>query len=282
MRLGNKVAIVTGAGRGIGSAIALAFAREGADLVLTARTLHELEDTATQARAMGQRALALRADASHGQEVEAVVARALAQFGRIDILVNSAAVQPPIGPLWENDPDEWLRTIVVNVGGVFLFCWAVLPIMIRQGGGTIINLSGGGATSPRPYFSAYGASKAAVVRLTETLAQEAKEHNIQVNAIAPGAVDTRMTDQVLAAGAAAGERAVAEARRVKEERASPRAAAELAVFLASGESAGLTGRLISAIWDDWRSLLSNLDEVMASELYTLRRMTPDRRLGGTI
>jgi 3-oxoacyl-[acyl-carrier protein] reductase len=250
-------------------------AEQGADVVVTARTLAELETTAAMIRSLGRRALIVQTDVSRNQEVMAMVHDALGEFGRIDILVNNAGIQAPIGPLWENDPDEWLRTILINLGGVFLCCKAVIPVMIRQGGGKVINLSGGGATSPRPYFSAYAASKAAVVRLTETLAEELKPFNIQVNAIAPGAVCTKMTREVLAAGSAAGERALAEARRVQEERATPEAAAKLALFLASGASDGLTGRLISAVWDDWRSLPSRLEEVMASELYTLRRIAVD-------
>lgn len=280
MKLRDRIAIVSGAGRGIGKGIALAFAREGAQLVLAARTLSEVQAAAREVQALGRHALAMKVDVSERQEVDAMVASVLAEFGRVDILVNNAAVQLPIGPLWENDPDEWLRAVFINLGGVFLCCRAVVPQMIRQGEGKIINLSGGGATSARPYFSAYAASKTAVVRLTETLAQELNEYNIQVNAIAPGRVSTWMTEQVLAAGAAAGESALAEARRTKEEEASPRAAAELAVFLASRESADSAGRLISAVWDDWPSLPSHLDEVMASHLYTLRRVTADTSSGG--
>jgi 3-oxoacyl-[acyl-carrier protein] reductase len=280
MKLRDRIAIVTGAGRGIGKSIALALAREGAQLVLAARTLREVQAAAMEVQALGRQALSMKADVSERREVEAVVTSTLAEFGRVDILVNNAAVQLPIGPLWENDPDEWLRTILINLGGVFVCCRAVVPVMIRQGEGKIINLSGGGATSPSPRFTAYAASKAAVVRLTETLAQEVKEYNIQVNAISPGRVSTWMTEQVLAASAAAGERALAEARRTKEEGASPQAAAELAVFLASEESDGLTGRLISAMWDDWRTLPSRIQEIMASELYTLRRVTADTSPGG--
>lgn len=272
MRLRGKVALITGAGRGIGRAIALAFAREGAHLMLAARTFPEVETTAAEGRALGQRALAVKADVSRREEVEALVASTLSQLGRIDIVVNNAAVQPPIGPLWENAPEEWLSTILINLGGVFFTCRAVIPVMIAQGGGKIINLSGGGATSPRPYFTAYAVSKAAVVRLTETLAREVERYNIQVNAIAPGTVYTRMTEEVLVAGGVAGGEALAQARRIQKERPSPQAAAELAVFLASPESNGLTGRLISAVWDDWRSLPHHLEEVMASELYTLRRI----------
>jgi 3-oxoacyl-[acyl-carrier protein] reductase len=286
VKIENKVAIVTGSGRGIGKAIALTFGREGAHLVLASRTLSEVEATALEARSEGRQALAMKVDVSLRQEVEAMVASTLAEFGRIDILVNNAAVQPPIGPLWENDSDEWLRTVLINLGGVFLCCRAVVPAMIRQGGGKIINLSGGGASSPRPYLTAYAASKAAVVRLTETLAEEVKEFGIQVNAIAPGAASTRMTEEILAAGSAAGAVALAEARQAKEEARTPELAVELAVFLASDESDGLTGKLISAVWDDWRGMKEYIEEILSSDVWTLRRVPltarASRSLGHTL
>lgn len=281
MKLKDRVAIVTGSGRGIGRAIALAMAEQGADVVVAARTLAELEGTAAEIESLGRRALIVQADVSREQEVKAMVHDALGEFGRIDILVNNAGIQGPIGPLAQVDAEEWLRCIYTNLGGVFLCCQAVLPVMIGQRAGKIINLSGGGATSPLPFFSAYAASKAAIVRLTETLAEEVKQHNIQVNAIAPGVVTTRMTEQVLAAGPAAGEEMLARSRRQKETGGvPPERAAALALFLASDESDGLTGRLISAVWDDWRSLPSRLEKVMATELYTLRRITRDTVEGG--
>jgi 3-oxoacyl-[acyl-carrier protein] reductase len=148
--------------------------------------------------------------------------------------------------------------------------------MIRQRRGKIINLSGGGATGPRPNFSAYAASKAAVARLTETLAEEVKPHNIQVNAIAPGAAATRMQDQIIAAGARAGEQALAEARRVLETGGTPlHSPAALAVFLASDDSDGLTGRLIAVAHDGWQSWdADRIAEVMSAPWFTLRRMDP--------
>ena len=274
MRLEGKVAVVTGGGRGIGRAIALAFAYEGAGVVVVSRTASEIEATATEIRAAKRQALALPADVSNPSDVTGMVERAIREFGRVHILVNNAGVLGPIGPLVDSDVGRWMDTIRINLVGPFLCCKGVLPTMIQQRYGKIINLSGGGATFPRPYFSAYAASKAAVVRLTETLAEEVKEYNIQVNALAPGAVNTRMLEQILTAGEAAGEKALAEARRQLESGgASPEKAAALAVFLASEESGGLTGRLIAAPYDDWESWdADRIAQVMSASWFTLRRM----------
>lgn len=272
MRLAGKTAIVTGAGRGVGKAIALALAREGADLALASRTRSEVEATARDVRLAGRRALAILADISQRQEAEAMVASALAEFGTVDILVNNASVQPPIGRLWENDPDEWLRTVLVNLGGAFLCCRAVIPAMIRNGGGKIMNLSGGGATSPRPFFSAYASSKTALVRLTETLAEELRPYNVQVNAIAPGMVATRMIHEILVGDSVEGEEEMIKARELAQtEDASLEKVADLIIFLASRESDGFTGRLVSAIWDDWEQWRVGPDPLPA-EGGTLRRV----------
>ncbi len=275
MRLKDKTAIVTGASRGIGKAITLAFAQEGVDVVVVSRSLPEVEETAAQAKALGRHVLALNVDVSSRKDVTRMVDSAIREFGKIDILVSNAGIQGPIGPIIEADIERWIQTVNINLIGTFLCAKEILPFMIRRRQGKIINLSGGGATSPRPYFSAYAASKAAVVRFTETLAEEVKGFNIQVNAIAPGAVNTRMLEQVLAAGKAAGEEALDEARQQLETGGTPlQTAASLAVFLASNESDGLTGRLISAIWDDWQGMAKRIPEIMASDLYTLRRISP--------
>ena len=172
------MAIVTGAGRGIGRAIALAFAGEGASVIVASRTFSEIAETAAQVQALGGRALAVQADVANQADVTKMVEQAVQAFGTVDILVNNAGVQGPIGPLVENDTQGWIRTVMINLIGTFLCCQAVLPMMIQQRRGKIINLSGGGATAPRPHFSAYAASKAAVVSLTETLAEEVKPYNI--------------------------------------------------------------------------------------------------------
>lgn len=275
-RLKEKVAIVTGGGRGIGRAIAIALTDEGCTVVVAGRTPQEIQETARLIRSRNGTALAVTADVSQAADVEAVVAKTVETFEHIDILVNNAGMQGSIGPLVENDRAQWIQAVHVNLVGTFLCCQAVLPGMMQQRSGKIINLSGGGATAPRPHFSAYAASKAAVVRLTECLAEEVREYNIQVNAIAPGAVNTRMTQEVLAAGAQAGDKAKTEAERQMESGGTPaERAAALAVFLASAESECLTGKLISAPHDNWetwdRERLTNL---ASTPWFTLRRMDP--------
>jgi NAD(P)-dependent dehydrogenase (short-subunit alcohol dehydrogenase family) len=229
-RLAGRVAIVTGGTRGLGLEIARAYENAGAQVSAFGRG-----DT----------------DVTDPEECAAVVERA----GAVTILVNNAGVLGPVGPLDDNDWDAWTETLRVNLLGTVAMCRAVLPGMRERGYGKIINLSGGGATGPRPNFSAYAASKAAVVRFTETLASEVD--GIDVNAIAPGALPTRMLDEVIASGL----------ERV--EPGSFERATALAVFLASGASDGITGRLIAAQWDDWEALRAPLPD----DLYTLRRVT---------
>jgi 3-oxoacyl-[acyl-carrier protein] reductase len=164
---------------------------------------------------------------------------------------------------------------MVNLVGTYLCSKFVLPVMVRQKAGKIINLSGAGSPLPYPMFSAYAASKVGVLGLTQTLAEEVKKHNIQVNVIAPGPVDTRLQDEILAAGERAGERALERARETKRTGGVPPGkAAALAVFLASADSDGLTGRFLSAVWDNWRGLgdEDTLAKLMGGELFTLRRI----------
>jgi 3-oxoacyl-[acyl-carrier protein] reductase len=268
-------ALVVGAGRGIGEEVALRFAREGARVVLASRTAGELDSVFQRIRAQDGAASVQVTDATSREQVDRLVQASLNAFGRIDVLVNAAGIYGPIGNLWDADPDEWFKTFSVNLFSAFLLCRAVVPHMIKARRGKIINFSGGGAASPIARFSAYGASKAAVVRLTETLAEEVREFNIQVNAIAPGAVDTKLQDEVLAAGDRAGE-IYLRMKKMREsgEGATPRdLPAELAVFLASEESRELTGKLISAPFDGWQTWdAQRIHEVSSKPWYTLRRL----------
>lgn len=279
MELKDKISIITGGGRGIGKAIAVAFAKEGSNLVLASRTISELGATKQEIENLSERRIrVIPADVSQPEEVKGLVDFTLAEFATIDILVNCTGIYGPIGLATDIDSEKWLQAVQINLYGTFLCIKAVLPTMIKNKSGKIINFSGGGATSPLPRFSAYGASKAAVVRLTETLAEEVEEYHIDINVIAPGAVNTKLLDQVLEAGQAAGKDFLLKSVKQKQEGGTPpERAAELAVFLASSKSDGLTGRLVSAVWDNWREIPRHLDEIMSSDIYTLRRIVPKDR-----
>ena len=276
-KLAGRVAVITGGGRGIGEAIALEFASAGASLVLASRTESELERVAERCRASGAECSTWVTDVSDLDAVRRLMAHALDRFHRIDILVNAAGVYGPIGLIADIDPEPWVKALHVNLLGTFYACQAALPTMIAQRAGKIINFSGGGATSPLPSFSAYGVSKAAVVRFTETLAEEVREYGIAVNSIAPGAVDTRLQDAVLEAGDQAGP-LYSRIRALREsgEGGTPvDLPAKLALFLASDDSLGLTGRLISAPHDPWQEWdTGRLKALDGTPWYTLRRIDP--------
>lgn len=278
MSLHDKVALVTGGSHGIGKATARRLLKDGASVAICARHGADLEATAAELAGIGPDIVATPADVTDEAQVENLVAGTLERFHRIDILVNNAGIYGPIGPSWEIEPSRWMEAVAVNLFGTFLVCRHVVPVMIRAGGGRIINLSGGGAATPFPRYSGYAASKAAVVRFTETLAQEVAEHNIQVNAVAPGFVATRLHQGTIMAG----ERAGAEfLRKTREQLAQgavdPDIPAALVAFLASGRTARMTGKFISAAWDNWTEFENHLEEIASSDVYTLRRIIPADR-----
>jgi NAD(P)-dependent dehydrogenase (short-subunit alcohol dehydrogenase family) len=274
MKLQDKVALVTGAGRGIGQAIAVAFAREGARVALAARNEAELRETGSMVEAAGSVPLIVPTDVTDHAQVERLVDATVAQYSRLDILVNNAGISGPIGPLETNDVAAWVDTVTVNLTGIFLCCRAAIPVMLGQEAGKIINLSGAGATNAWSNMSAYCSSKAAVVRLTEVLALELEDKGITVNALGPGSVHTSMWDKMTEEAAQAGATFIHETGlRVTSGGGAPiNECAELAVWLASAESGALSGRLISAATDDFRGLPPKIEEIMASEAYTLRRV----------
>jgi NAD(P)-dependent dehydrogenase (short-subunit alcohol dehydrogenase family) len=280
--LQNRSALITGSSQGIGRTIAEEFLRQGASVALCARDAALLAQTAAALgpwAGPGQRIVARACDVSRKDQVESLVGWAVEELPGLDILVNSAGIYGPKGPLEDNDWDDWVRTIEIDLLGAALLFRGIIPHLKKRGSGKIIQLSGGGATAPLARISAYAASKAGVVRLVETLAVELGPHHIEINSIAPGALNTRMLDEVLAAGPqAVGEAFYQRALQQKETGGAPLGrGAELAVFLASRASDGITGRLISAVWDQWEELAEHRDELASSDIFTLRRILPGDR-----
>ena len=188
-RLDGKVAFITGAGRNLGKQMALTFAEAGADVVVTSRTRSEIEATADEIRKLGRKALARVMDVTRLADVEQVVQEAISEFGRIDILVNNSATRSNKSVL-EMPEQEWRDVIDTNLTGAFFCCKAVGPFMIKQGGGRLINLSSLSGVRGRANRTAYSASKAALISLTQCLAVEWAPHNILVNAVSPGKLAT--------------------------------------------------------------------------------------------
>ena len=202
MKLQDLNTLITGGSQGLGKAIAEHFLREGANVALCARSERELSATRGElARKFpSQKVLSRTCDVSDGAQVRDLFAFALRELGSLQALVLNAGIYGPMGPTESVSFDEWRRAMDINLYGVLLPCREVIPHFKRAGRGKIVVLSGGGATNPLPNISAYAASKAAVVRLMETLAEELKPFQVDVNAIAPGALATRLVDEVLAAG----------------------------------------------------------------------------------
>jgi NAD(P)-dependent dehydrogenase (short-subunit alcohol dehydrogenase family) len=245
MRLQNKVCIITGAGSGIGRGTALLFAEHGAKLVLVDRDLDGL--TATQALLPeGTTALAVRADVSKAADIQRVVENVLREHGRIDVVFNNAGIMPH-GELLDFAEQTWDDVMAVNVKGMFLMCKAVIPAMLVQGGGSIINTSSVMATLTEPGYEAYTSSKAAVIGLTKAIAVSYAEKNIRCNAICPGWVDTPMNLHLLEQMGEEKLSALIKQQQPTGRMATTREVAYCVLFLASDESSGVTG---SALYVD--------------------------------
>jgi NAD(P)-dependent dehydrogenase (short-subunit alcohol dehydrogenase family) len=280
--LEGRAAIITGATQGLGLAIAEAYVRAGASVVLCGRNpelLKEAREKIATLSAPHQKILACAADVSNLSDVRQLVETAFQAFPRLHILVNNAGVYGPMGPIEQVDWQAWVKAIEINLFGSVLMCRAVLPHFKSHSYGKIVQLSGGGATNPLPNISAYAASKAAIVRFAETLSEEVRNDHIDVNTIAPGALNTRLLDEVLAAGPEKVDKDFYErALKQKAQGGTPlEKGANLAVFLGSAVSDGITGKLISAVWDPWQTLPEHLEDLRKTDIYTLRRIVPKDR-----
>jgi NAD(P)-dependent dehydrogenase (short-subunit alcohol dehydrogenase family) len=279
--LQGRAILVTGGTQGLGLEIARVLLRCGADVAICGRSNAALEtaraDLAEEfddSRVIGE-----LIDVTDQGEVDRFARSVVQQFGSIFGLVNNAGIYGPMGSSDSVDREAWIEAIQVNLVGSFSAMRAVMPYLKHARAGRIVQLSGGGATSPMPMISAYAASKAAVVRLAESIAGELEPFGVQVNSVAPGALNTRLLGEVLAAGPEqVGESFYSKALAQDDAGGTPLSVpASLVAFLMSDESRGLTGKLISAVWDDWRGFPGHLDVLMASDVFTIRRITLEER-----
>lgn len=280
MTLQGRVVVISGANRGLGLAISTACAREGASVLMGARDLAELEKAGAQVKAAAQAGAKIHwqvLDVSQAASVKALAATAESLWPHVDALVNNAGIYGPMGSLADLDWDAWEEAIRINLFGALHMCRAFIPSLRRSKRGKIINLSGGAATQGMQGLSSYGASKAALVRVTETLALE--EPGLDVNAVAPGALNTRLLGELLSAGPEKVGKAFYEKSLKQRDQGgtSPEVAAGMIAWMASEQSDGVSGRLLSAVWDPWKELPARREELAASDVYTLRRIVPADR-----
>jgi len=268
--------VITGASSGLGYYAAQFFLKRGSTVVVCSDNRANLTAAYENLKTFARHTGAIEAhavDVSSYQQVKRFIDEICQKHEKIDALINNAGIGGPLGDSETNDPKEWSRCIEVNLIGVMHTCNCLIPRLKSQKAGKIINISGGGATSPLPGLSAYAASKAAVVRYTETLSLELKPFNIDVNAVAPGALPTNLTAKFLEAGPdKIGDELFAKLNSIEASEADFETAARCISYLASDVSNGVTGKLIAAKWDDWASLHENLEKVNGSDIYTLRRL----------
>lgn len=252
----SRVALVTGASRGVGQELARSLAADGFALAVAARS--DLSETAGLVEAEGVRALPVALDVTDAAAVGEAVERVERELGPLDLVVNNAGTDRALGPLWELDPDEFWADVDVHLRGTFLVCRSALPGMIERRAGRIVNVASNAAFRPSPYNPAYGAAKAAIVNLTESLAESLAGTGVLAFAISPGYVKTAMTERLLEAQAERGWFPHLEGR----ETLDPALAGRLVVALASGKADRLSGRYIHAL-DDLDELVAQAEDATA-------------------
>ncbi|MGH3326296.1 MAG: SDR family NAD(P)-dependent oxidoreductase [Streptomycetales bacterium] len=269
-QLSGQVALITGAGRGIGRALAVGLARAGMNVGLVGRTRATLDDALRACALAGAKAVAVPADVTRRDGVRAAVSTVERDLGPIDLLVNSAGrVDPAEVPAWEADPDAWWRVVEVNLRGPFLLCQSVLPGMVSRGRGRLVNLNSGMGTRPVPPYSAYSVSKGALMHLSDNLAEPLAQHGVGVFDLSPGTVLTDMT----ASMPMLRDR---DAAWIPADRV-----VDAVVTIAEGRLDPLSGRFIHIAHDDLETLLARAAQITASDARTLRLRPygPDDPLG---
>ncbi len=276
---GKKI-IITGASQGFGFELAKYFSNNGADILITARNEEALTRAYDEINKISKGKVFFKVcDISSKIQNEETFKFAIKVFNRIDVLVANAGIYGPKGEIEKIDWESWSKAIDINLKGTVLSCISVLSHMKKNKYGKIIIMSGGGATKPMPLISSYAASKAGVVRFAETLSQELKKYNIDVNTVAPGAMNTRLLNEILEAGPKyVGEEFYKNALNQQKSGGTDMIhAISLIQYLSSSRSDGITGKLISAIWDPWKKFNLYKDKLNNSDIYTLRRIIPEER-----
>jgi NAD(P)-dependent dehydrogenase (short-subunit alcohol dehydrogenase family) len=268
VRLDGQVALVTGAGRGIGRAIALALSAAGAAVAVCARSEDEVTAVAREIADRKGRAIAVRCDVLHRNEVEDMAAQVEAAIGPADLLVNNAGQSGPAGPMAVTDPDQWWQALEINLRGPLYCARAVLPGMLSRGYGRIVNVSSSVGFAAVPMLSAYAVSKAALYRLSENLAAETRGQGVTVFTIVPGLVRTAISESLLSCGEPSIEQWFKDAFANQQD-VSAESAATLVVYLASGAADVLSGRYIFAT-EDVAQMVARADEIEDHDLYVLR------------
>jgi len=281
MRLSALNAIITGANQGLGLAIAEEFIKEGASILICARDQDKLTDAANHLKALatsGQKVYSMKVDVSDEDEVKRFIEFGIKTLKTIHVLINNAGIYGPKGCIADVDSKSWKQAFDVNLFGTFYTCKYILNHMKKNNYGKIINVSGGGSGA-LPTISAYVTSKTAVIRFTETIAQEYAPYHIDINAIAPGALNTRLLDEVLTAGSDIIDKKFYEKslKQKKNGGVALSVGARLCVYLASKDSDGITGKLISAVWDPYNDFKNHIDDLKDTDVYTLRRIVPKER-----
>jgi NAD(P)-dependent dehydrogenase (short-subunit alcohol dehydrogenase family) len=282
MNSSHHLVTITGATRGLGRLVADRFWLAGDDLVLIARhalDLKRVADDLALTCQSDQQVHYFAADLSNLNYIPTLINNIQKNAGNPDILINNAAIQGPIGPVQKNDWNKWQECLNVCLLAPIQICRGFLPSMIENQYGRIVNISGGGATAPRPNFSSYATAKCGVVRFSETLAQEVVPYGITVNCVAPGVMKSRLTETILDAGIEhAGSSEIESVQHInKENPHTEKRAADLVHFLTTDSCNQINGKLISAIWDPWEKLPDIAQDIRNNDIYTLRRILPKER-----
>tara|TARA_B110000503_G_C7154175_1_gene416549 strand:+ start:1125 stop:1982 length:858 start_codon:yes stop_codon:yes gene_type:complete len=276
----SKFVLITGSTGGLGSIITKRFWKEGYSLLLVSRNLSRLKilkDSLVKKK--GQECIVKTCDLSDENEVIDFIDETNRNAMHIDVLINNAAIHGPIGVSSVDSVLDWRAAMQINLFSPALLCSAFAKKMMVRNSGVIINLSGGGATAPRPYFSCYATSKAGLVRFTETLSEEIKSSGVRVNSVAPGAMKTQLLNEILEKGEDhCSKKEYLDAKNIFEKNENNLDnIADLFIFLASDISKGITGKLISAQWDNWKEWPDHIDDLNSSDLYTIRRISGNDR-----